>query len=538
MKPLLRARCQNLFVIMVITIAILAIYWPVFHYPFVDYDDQSYVYENIAIRSDSVGQFLKWAFVSSHAANWHPVTWFSHKLDWMLFQDYAGGHHGMSVLMHIANACLLFMLLYLATGRTWKCALAAILFAVHPLNVESVAWVAERKNVLSTFFGLGTLLLYTRYAAKPSYRTYLPVLFLFAIGLMAKPMLVTLPVIMLLWDYWPLGRFAIPAAGKGEWRRRIKFLIFEKIPLLCLAVSSIFITILAARDGGAMKSWAEFSLDVRIMNAVTSYVTYLVRLIWPMDLAFYYPYPLSFQMVTVILFSVSLIIASMLVVKERRAHPAWVMGWFWYLITLLPVIGLIQVGFQASADRYAYFPLIGIFIVLSWSIPDAWFRALREKIVIIVSPLLVVSFFVCVARQQVTYWRDSKSLATRALQVTERNHIAHLIMGNALDREGDRAGAAAQYREALAGKPDYGEAWNNLGNLFFAAARYEEAGNYYRHAVKLDPDNVRAINNLGVIFLMQGRRDEAAQQFREALRRDPRYSSPLENLRRMGAGAP
>lgn len=520
----------------IITLLILVIYWPVQHFPFIDYDDNIYVYENVAMQQPDLTAFLKWALMDVHAGHWHPLTWLSHRFDWGLFGSMAGGHHWTNVLLHIANALFLFWLLHLATGEMERSALVALLFAIHPLNVESVAWIAERKNVLSTVFGLSTLIFYVRYTRKPAFGTYLPVLVLFALGLMTKPMLVTLPVLMLLWDYWPLGRLTGKADGGAEQVRRIWRLVYEKMPLLGLSLASAAIAILAAQGGGALRSYEAFPLDVRLMNAVESYVRYLIKTVWPVDLAFYYPYPESFSVAMVLLSAVLLVVLTLYALQKRRERPTWIVGWFWYLIALLPVIGLVQVGFQAMADRYAYWPLIGLLLIACWSIPDAWFRSSRKRITFLVVALLILILSAGTA-QQVAYWQDNKTLARHALVVTERNHIAHLMMGNALDREGNRAGAAAHYVLALEAKPDYAEAMNNLGNLYFATARYEEAGTYYRLAVAHNPRNVRAKNNLGVVLLLQGQKTEAAACFRDALRLDPWYRSPREYLRKMGVAA-
>ena len=525
------SKCLVITVFFVITLSIMAIYWPVQHYPFIDYDDNIYVYENMALQQDSLLPFIRWAFSDSHTGHWHPITWISHRIDWAMFGNVAGGHHWTNVIIHMMNAILLFFLLSFATGKTKRSAIVAMFFAVHPLNVESVVWIAERKNLLSTFFCLAAFLCYVRYTRRPTFGTYLPVLGLFSLGLMTKPMLVTMPALMLLWDYWPLSRLTRETAS------RFGRLFYEKLPFFVLSLISVIITIMAAKNGGALRTWTAFPPDLRLMNAVESYVRYIIKMIWPNDLAFFYPYPESFSVNTVLFSAVFLIAVTLYVLQKRHTHPVWFTGWFWYLIALLPVIGLVQVGYQAMADRYAYLSLIGLFVIAVWSVPDDWMRAPAKRIAVTVACVLIIFVLAVASRQQVTYWQDNKKLARQALALTDRNHIAHLVMGNALLVDGDRAGAASHYGLALATKPDYGEALNNLGNLYFSAGRYDEAGRHYKLAVMHNPGNVQARNNLGIVLLIQGKKSEAIACFREALRLAPWYRSPREHLRKLGATA-
>jgi len=352
-------------------VATLALYNPVNRHPFVNYDDDRYVTENAHVHNGLNWDTLTWAFSAEEQGNWHPLTWLSHALDFQLFHLNATGHHFTSLLIHSANAVLLFLFLLYATGRVGPSWFVAALFALHPINVESVAWVAERKNVLCTFFFFAALLAYCWYARKPAWRRYLAFAGLFALGLMSKPMVITLPFVLLLLDYWPLGRLKeSPPSASPIPQASLSKLLVEKLPLLALSAASAAITMQAQRAGGAVRSTAQFSLGVRVENAVVAYATYLWKTIWPAHLAPLYPHPGDSLPVWEVVISALVLLAVTSVVARFRAKRYLLTGWLWFLGTLVPVIGLVQVGDQAMADRYAYIPLVGIFVMIAWGVAD------------------------------------------------------------------------------------------------------------------------------------------------------------------------
>ena len=518
-----------------LVLSVVILYQTVQQFEFVDYDDSFIIYENRNLQNKPTAGFIKWAFTDTATGHWHPLTWISHRIDWQCFQSWAGGHHRTNVIFHILNTLLLYCIFLWMTNERGKSFLVAFLFAVHPLNVESVAWVAERKNVLSTCWGLLTMGVYISYVKKPSWQRYLPVFLFLLAGLMSKPMLVTMPVVLLLLDYWPLGRFACPCGNDSTTRKNILFTpILEKIPLFLLSVASVVITVIAARNGGALRSLGEMSIDYRLMNVFLSYAQYIKKFIFPTDMAFYYPYPTAFNLLEV---SVSVLIFAMitlLVLRKGIRYPYLPVGWLWFVITLLPVIGVIQVGFQAMADRYAYLPFIGLFIIFSWGVPDLLSGIVaRERLMVALSAVIILTFMI-VSWHQVQYWRNSRTLAQRALAVTTGNHMAHLLMGNVLYSEKDLKGAAFNYYEALSLRPTSSEINNNIGNVSFANGQFETARIYYERALYLNPKNMKALNNRGVIMLIQGRKEDAAASFRAALAIDPSYPSPRSYLQKMG----
>lgn len=440
---------MRLHVVLALGLAALtfAAYFSVLSNGFVSYDDGKYVTENPHLRAGLSTDTVVWAFTTFRASNWHPLTWLSHAFDVQLYGMNPLGHHLTSLLLHIANVVLLYWLLFRMTTSPWKSAFVAALFAVHPLHVESVAWVAERKDVLSTFFWMLTMLAYVRYAESPSAGCYLPVIILFAIGLLAKPMLVTLPLVLLLLDYWPLRRG--PILGR----------LTEKIPLLVLAAGSCVVTFVAQRSGGSVADLGRFTLAERIGNALVSYVTYIGKAFWPSKLACFYPHPGSgLPAWQPILAAVGLIGFTGIVIKLSVRRPYLLTGWLWYLVALVPVIGFVQVGFQAMADRYTYIPLIGIFVMIAWGIPEsmgaceyegvsarkrppARSRPLRHSqtrtpthshTLLAATAALVLAVLAWRTSVEVRYWHDEVTLFERALAVTHGNYVAHNNLGRAL----------------------------------------------------------------------------------------------------------
>lgn len=513
----------------------LAVFWPVQKYGFLRYDDDAYVFENAHVSTGLTFANIRWAMSSTQALNWHPVTWLSHMLDAQIYGLDPGGHHRTSLLLHLLNVLLLYLVLWRMTGFTWRSGFVAALFAVHPLHVESVAWVAERKDLLSTFFMLLTVWAYARYAERPGIQRYLPVVLLYALGLMSKPMLVTLPLVLLLLDYWPLARLRL--GNRSIWK-----LAAEKLPLFLLAGASGVVTIVAQRSEGAMITLASCPLHIRIENALVSYVVYIEKMFWPTDLASPYPYPSAglpaWQVAGAALL---LALVTYLSVCAAAKRPYLAVGWLWYLITLVPVIGLVQVGGQAMADRYTYIPLIGLFLIPAWGVADlpGWKTAQRKKQA--PRPALLPSAsmgFACVAvvalavcaREQVGYWRNGITLYTRALAVTSDNYLAHNGLGVAYDDAGDPKSAIEQYRKALAIAPDFALSHYNLGRALVEEAKIDEAIAEFRQAASLAPDYARTYHNLAYALAKAGKMDEAVQACREAVRLDPHFGEAHNNL--------
>lgn len=462
-------RVHSMILLSIALIAItLSVYWQVGDYEFINYDDNDYVYNNLHVAEGITGTNIIWAFISVDAANWHPITWLSHMADVQFYGMNPRGHHLTNVAIHTISTVLLFILLFKLTSSLWQSAFVAALFALHPLHVQSVAWVAERKDVLSAFFWFLTLLLYASYVAKRKPTLYFFSLFSFMLGLMAKPMLITLPVVMLLMDYWPLNRGYLNEQNLGRFQLQnrvapLTALLKEKIPFFVCSLLSAAVTIYAHRAGKAIVNFDLVPLGLRIENAVIAYVTYLTNSLWPHDLAILYPYPSSFPLWQVICSFLILFLVSVSAIWAGRRHPYLAVGWFWFLLTLVPVIGLVQVGAQPMADRYTYIPLIGLFIMAAWGVP-ALTKNLRYRqtiLALLASAVIIAS--VVVTWQQLGYWRDSISIFRHALQVTSNNSLAHNNVGAVLYKKGDLDAAIKEYREAIVISPDFFESHFNLG---------------------------------------------------------------------------
>ena len=500
----------------------LAVYWPVRNHEFVNYDDSFYVYHNPDIQSGVTIKAVKWAFTTGHAGNWHPLTWISHMLDWGWFGSDPSGHHLTSLFLHLANALLLFAVLRRMTGAVWRSAFVAALFALHPLNVESVAWVAERKSVLSTFFWMLTMLTYLWYVVKPCILRYCLVLASLALGLMAKPMLVTLPCVLLLLDYWPLERIKLRGDDKKRTtpaRLSAGRLIAEKIPLFAAVAASSIVTFIVQQKAGAMEEGEHFSFVVRAANASISYIAYIAKMIWPARLAMFYPHPgANISVLLAALSAVLLIIATVIVLRFSKGRRYLFVGWFWYVGTLVPVIGLIQVGDQAMADRYNYVPLIGLFIIMAWLAPDLLAKGKYKKHALTISALAVLTVFAVVTYRQQHYWKDTITLCNHALAATEDNYIAHFCMTESLSEQGRFDEAIWHNSQAVKIEPDYVEALNGLAVALDKAGRTDEAIVYLKRALDLNPGLAQARNNLGYALVAKGQFAEAVKHYELALK--------------------
>jgi tetratricopeptide (TPR) repeat protein len=455
---------------------------------FIDFDDETYVYDNPMVVRGLTRPGLVWAFTSVHAANWHPLTWISHMLDCQLYGLHPGGHHLTNVLLHTATVIVLFLVLRQMTGALWRSAFVAAVFAIHPLRVESVAWVAERKDVLSGLFFILTIAAYARYARRSgSFARYGLVLLLFALGLMCKPMLVTLPGVLLLLDYWPLQRMKT---------RKLSALVLEKLPLLALSAASCAATLLAQHK--AIQLSGALSLPLRLANALTACMVYLGQMVWPAGLAVFYPYPYNGLPAWKVTLAGALLTGlSALAWVQRRRQPWMLVGWLWYLVMLLPVAGIIQVGTQAHADRYTYLPQIGVYVAVTW-LAEAWGARRRDARVALACfmPALLAALIIC-AWKQTTYWKDSETLWRHTLACTTNNYTAHFGLANALGHhEGAIDEAISQYHQALQIKPDSADTHNDLGNALVQENKLDEAISQYQQALQLEPAYSGVLNNL------------------------------------------
>jgi len=524
---------------LLLILSTVAVYGQLKDHGFLKIDDPEYVIENYSIHHGLTLKVVAWSFATNHAANWHPLTWLSHLLDYQLYGLNPRGHNLTNLALHVANTVLLFLLLVKLTAALWPSALVAALFALHPLHVESVAWVAERKDVLSAFFFLTTIWAYAWYTEAPSLRRYLPVFLSFALGLMAKPMLVTLPFVLLLLDYWPLGRLApaAPAAGKRggapppafRWsRQQILPLIWEKVPLLALTAASCALTIVAQKKAMAPLT---LTLGSRIGNALVAYVLYLGKTLWPLNLAVFYPHPENclplWQAV-----GAGLLLGgcTYLVLKMAGRHPYLLLGWFWYLGTLVPVIGLVQVGAQAMADRYTYIPLVGIFIILAWGAADLTASWRRRRLVLALAAGVLLPLLMVLAWVQTGYWRNTLLLFEHAARVTENNYSAYQLLIDLYGEKGRLAEAVSMFRNTIRIRPGYAEAYNSMGNAYAKQDMVAEAIAMYREAIRLKPEFARAYNSLGIDLGRQGNLDEAIAALKKAIDLKPDFSEAYCNL--------
>jgi protein O-mannosyl-transferase len=518
-----------------LVIAVLAAFGGLLSAGFITYDDKDYVTENPHVQDGLTGRSVLWAFTSTEACNWHPLTWLSHMLDVQLFGMDAGAHHRTNVALHAVNAVLLFLLLFRMTGALWRSAFVAALFALHPLHVESVAWIAERKDVLSTLFWLLTTGAWLAYVKSKKASLYALMLALFALGLMAKPMLVTVPFTLLLLDFWPLRRLEFPLrGGDATWRG----LLLEKAPLFAMSAASCVITFIAQRSGGAVKAAAQFPPVQRVANAALAYTAYLGKTLWPDALAIHYPYPYGGPAIlpAVSAFLV-LAVVTALVVRMAGRLPYLAFGWLWYLGTLVPVIGLVQVGFQARADRYTYMPLLGIFAAVSWGLAEIAGKSRTARRAVPAAAAVALAALLAVSRIQTGYWADNGTLFAHAIAVTKDNDMARYQLGLSLFDQGRMEEAVPQFTEALRIDPRMGEARNNLGIALYQLRRWPEAAEQFREALKFGSAHVQALNNLGLTLVQMGRTGEALERFQDAVRMDPEFMEARMNAGNALAGA-
>jgi len=540
-----------------LALAVFVVFGRVLGHQFLHFDDNEYIYDNPHVRTGLSLANARWALTAYHSNNWHPLTWISHMIDVGLFGLAPGPHHLMNVALHAVNAVLLFALLSAMTGARWRSAFVAAAFALHPLRVESIAWASERKDVLSGLFALVTIACYAAYSRRPSSLRYAAVVVAYAAGLMAKPMLVTLPFVLLLLDFWPLRH-----AGAGAAAPRLHWL--DKLPLLALAVASSALTLAAQTQGGVVRTLEDLPLAMRLANAIVACSRYALKLLLPLQQAFYYPYPRTLPVAAAALSLVALVLVTAWAWRSRRERPYALVGWLWYLGMLVPVIGIVQVATQAIADRYTYLPSIGLFLVLAWGAADvvrarpAW----RTPIIALAAGMLCA--YAAKAYVQTGYWKDGITLFTRDTQIVEDNVLGYRNLGvalsdsaryaeaipafervlvryphdavtqydigSALEKLGRWDEARGRYEASLAADPKQPDALYNYANVLNHLGRGAEAAAALEHAVRLRPDFTLAHNNLGNTLSRLGRQDEAIAHYREALRLDPGYAEAYNNL--------
>jgi tetratricopeptide (TPR) repeat protein len=527
----------NLLISLLLILAIIVAYGQVRNFDFIDFDDGLYVAENIHVQEGLTLEGLIWAFTTFHSANWHPLTWLSHMLDCELYGLNPMGHHWTNLQLHMANTLLLFFILQLMTGAIWRSAIVAALFALHPLHVESVAWVSERKDVLSTFFGMLMIAAYYRYVKISGLKNYLLVIILLSLGLMAKPMLVTFPFVLLLLDYWPLKRFQLinknsqPDEAPGFVRQPSFRLFLEKVPLFIPVVISSILTFSAQQGEGALVPLEALSIKTRFANALISYVSYVLKAIWPRNLAVYYPHPVGTLPIWQI-FGAALLIAVVTygAIRLLKRHPYVAVGLFWYFGTLIPVIGLVQVSDQAMADRYTYIPLTGLFIVVTWGVSELLAKWHYRKIFLGVSAVIIISALTACTFFQASHWKNTIALFENAVKVTENNYRALNNLGTALVDKGKNDEAILHFAEALRVNPHKTDARNNLANVLFIQGKYGEAISHYYKVLKINSEHAAAHYNLAYVLSTQGRLDEAVVHYKEALRINPENEKAHFNL--------
>jgi tetratricopeptide (TPR) repeat protein len=522
---------------LLLVVVTLAAYWPVLRNDFVNYDDPDYFTSNVHVQKGLTLPNMVWAFSTGKTANWHPLTWLSLMLDVELFGKGPFGPHFTNLLFHLANTVLVFLLFRCLTAATWRSAIVAALFALHPLHVESVAWVAERKDVLSTFFGLLSLCAYACYAQRTGNSEqggktsnaqwcYWPAVFFLALGLMSKPMLVTLPLVMLLLDWWPLQRMT-----SGGWQMAgLRSLMVEKIPFFLLSAISCVVTFIVQRKNGAMVSFMKISLAGRIENTFVSYARYLGKTFWPVNLAVLYPHPGHWD-AGLVVFSLMLFIGiSVAAVRVGRRFPFVFTGWFWFVVTLIPVIGLVQVGNQSMADRYSYVPLIGVFIILAWGMGESCANRRQPRQLMVVAAMLLLVASALRTRVQTGHWQNSGTLFRHTLAVTQNNSVAYNDLGSYLSKVGQVTKAIDCYTKSLQINPDNPDTLYNLGNAFAKSGNLDGAMEHYRRVLQIAPARVDVLNNLGIALATRKQFADATACFERALKLNPDNADTHNNF--------
>lgn len=522
---------QKIIISVIIISVVFLVYSQVSQFEFVDYDDPEYVsYSSRELSLKNIGE----TFLSINSANWHPLTWLSLMLDYNLYGLNAGGYHVTNLILHIINTLLLFLLLIKMTGATYKSAFVAVLFALHPLHVESVTWVTERKDVLSTLFWFLTMWAYISYTEKPGILKYLSIVVLFVLGLMAKPMLVTVPFVLLLLDYWPLGRTNwgqnVPNHHLAVKKQTLSFLFVEKIPLLIITIASSILTYIVQNTYHAVVSFHNVSLSDRVINAINSYTQYLEKIFCFQNLSPFYVYSTNFNFWVISGSFLLILVITCLVIMGIKKFPYLAVGWFWYLGTLIPVIGLVQVGSQSMADRYAYVPLIGIFIMMAWGFPQLLSGVQYRKIITASTAVIFIVIITSAAYLQIGVWKNNLTLFGHALKLNPKNYTAWNILGVDMAKKGNYEKALYYYYMAIKNNPKYDSAYVNAGIVFDKMNKYDDAINCYKKALKINNNSAETNYNLGIVLMKKNNLKEAIFYLKRALKVTPDDSDTHNNL--------
>ncbi len=513
---------------MLLIVVASAAFSPIAGNDFVDFDDPAYIIDNLNIQSGLRYDSIKWAFTSSSFYYWQPLTWLSHMLDWSLFGANAGGHHLVSLLLHIGAVILLFLFLYKTTHNLWPSAFAAAFFAIHPLRVESVAWAAERKDVLSMFFGMACLYAYAFYAQKNNASRYFLCLILFALALMSKPMMVTLPFVLMLLDYWPLRRWQKARDGQGKGVHSVAGLLGEKIPFICLTIASSFLTFWGQHEYRSLPSLDYLPFMTRLSNAIVSYTAYLGKIFWPFNLAVYYPYELSLPLWKVFISGMIIVSITLTVLYYIRKLPFLFVGWFIYLGTLIPLIGLIQAGMQAMADRHTYLPFIGITVMMTWGIPLLLPEKYVQKKFLFPAGVVILIALSILTWTQCGFWKNTATLFSHALRVTKNNDRAHNNLGYYYSKQNQMMKAIYHYNQAIRISPNYGT-YNNRGNAYAKLRQYQLAIDDFSKSISLKPDYTEAYYNRGTSYGKNGQYQLALDDFNKAIDLNGDYVKAYSN---------
>jgi tetratricopeptide (TPR) repeat protein len=509
-----------------LVLATIAIYGQSAAYDFIAVDDHLYVTHNDHVKAGFTWESVCWAFTGAAAGNWHPLTWMSLMMDHQISDLNPVAYHLTNLILHILNALLILLVFRQLTGSLWRSAFVAALFALHPLHVESVAWISERKDVLSTICWLLGIRAYLSYVRKPSAARYGALAGLFVLGLMAKPMVVTFPLTLLLLDFWPLQRLS---SGTDRFASLFR-LACEKGPLFAVAITSCIVTLWAQKTGGAIAELGQLPLGFRLTNAALSYMAYLVKLVWPFHLAIFYPHPKDTLEVWKVAASLTALAGiTVYAIRTRRRYPYLAFGWLWYLVALVPVIGIVQVGSQALADRYTYVPLLGIFVILAWGVPDLLGRLFgtvrnrraRLAVALGAAACVILTALAIISHKQVQFWQDDITVWAHAVAEAPPNAVAEYNLARALDTKQLNREAIAHYQQSVRLDPNKPEAFNNLGTLLMNAGNYGEAESALRSALRARPDYIEALGNLGLLLCKVKRYDEGFLSYEAALRSDP-----------------
>jgi hypothetical protein len=516
-----------------LVVVILFIYYQTRNYDFVLLDDDVYITENPFVVGGLKSENIKWAFLNSHGGFWVPLTWLSYMIDSQLHGLKPGYYHMTNLIFHICNTLLLFFIFRQMTGDVAQSWFVAALFAVHPVHVESVAWISERKDLLFAFFWLLTMGSYCYYVKRPGFWRYFLVILFFIAGLMSKPMIVTLPFVLLLLDYWPLRRLRFKGVARAETESpqgSPAKIVLEKVPLILLSIGAGVLTLLKQQAHGAVSSLGSFPISHRISNALVSYLKYMVNMIWPHDLAAVYPYPASIPLWQILGTCLLMILLTFLIFKLSAKHPYLAVGWLWFLGTLIPVIGIIKIGSHAMADRYTYMTFVGLYIIVAWGLPDIFNRFGVKKIVLGSAAAAAIVVLMLAAKNQTSTWRNSIRLFTHAIEVTEDNYLAQRNLGLALAYQGKLNPAMAHFMKALKINPKSARSYNDIGTCLMITGKIDDAIGYLKKALDLQPNFAKAHNNLGLVLMAKRNYGEAAAHFREALRVEPNLVSARQNL--------